>query len=42
MHTTFWLENLKRRPRCTWRNNIRMDLREIGWEGVDGIYLAED
>jgi hypothetical protein len=25
-----------------WKDNIRMDLREIGWEGVDWIYLARD
>jgi hypothetical protein len=23
------------RPRCTWVNNIKMDPREIGWEGMD-------
>jgi len=23
------------RPRRGWKDNIRMDLREIGWEGVD-------
>jgi hypothetical protein len=23
------------RPRRRWENNIRMDLREIGWEGVN-------
>jgi hypothetical protein len=23
-------------------NNIKMDLREIGWEGVDWIDLAQD
>jgi hypothetical protein len=23
-----------RRPRCRWENNIRMDLREAGWEGM--------
>jgi hypothetical protein len=23
-----------------WKYNIRMDLREIGWEGVDSICLA--
>lgn len=22
--------------------NIRMDLQEIGWEGVDWIHLAQD
>jgi hypothetical protein len=29
------------RPRCRWDDNIRMDLREIGWEGVDLILLAQ-
>jgi hypothetical protein len=23
------------RPRCRWVNNIKMDLREIGWHGMD-------
>jgi hypothetical protein len=22
-------------PRCRWVDNIKMDLREIGWDGVD-------
>jgi hypothetical protein len=30
------------RPRRTWEDNIRMDLREIGLEGVDWIHLAQD
>jgi hypothetical protein len=30
-----------RRPRQRWEDNIRMDLREIGWEGVDTIHLAQ-
>ena len=31
------------RPRRTWENNIKMDLREVGWEGgLDWIDLAED
>jgi hypothetical protein len=30
------------RPTCRQEVNIRMDLREIGWEGVDWILLAED
>jgi hypothetical protein len=30
----FWIN-----PR-RWEDNIRMDLREIGWEGVDCIHLA--
>jgi hypothetical protein len=23
------------RRRCRWEDNIKMDLREIGWEGID-------
>jgi hypothetical protein len=23
------------RPRCRWVDNIKMDLREIGWDGMD-------
>jgi hypothetical protein len=30
------------RPWRSWEDNIRMDLREIGWEGVDWIHLAQD
>jgi hypothetical protein len=30
------------RPRCRWVDNIKMDLREIGWNGVDWIDLAQD
>jgi hypothetical protein len=29
-------------PRHRWIDNIRMDLREKGWEGVDWIHLAQD
>jgi hypothetical protein len=25
-----------------WVDNIRMDLREIGWDGMDSIDLAQD
>jgi hypothetical protein len=28
-------------PRLRWED-IRMDLREIGWEGVKWIHLAQD
>jgi hypothetical protein len=31
-----------RRPRQKWEDNIRMDLREIGWGGMDWIDLAQD
>jgi hypothetical protein len=30
------------RPRHRWEDNIRMDLREIGWSGMDWIDLAQD
>jgi hypothetical protein len=29
-------------PRRRWEDNIRMDLKEIGWEVVDWIHLAYD
>jgi hypothetical protein len=25
------------RPRCRWVDNIEMDLREIGWDGMEWI-----
>jgi hypothetical protein len=30
------------RPRCRWMDNIKMDLGEIGWSGVDWIGLSQD
>jgi hypothetical protein len=30
------------RPRHRWLDNIKMDLREIGWGSMDWIDLAED
>jgi hypothetical protein len=30
------------RPRCMWENNIKLDLREIGIDGANQIWLAED
>jgi hypothetical protein len=29
-------------PRRRWVDNIKMDLREIGWDDVDWIDLAQD
>jgi hypothetical protein len=29
------------RPRYRWVDNIRMDLREIGWEGMDWVDVAQ-
>jgi hypothetical protein len=30
------------RLRRRWVDNIKMDLREIGWDGMDWIYLAQN
>jgi hypothetical protein len=30
------------RPRHRWEDDIKMDLREMGWEGVDWIHLDQD
>jgi hypothetical protein len=30
------------RPRRRWEDNIKMDLREIGIDGDNGIRLAQD
>jgi hypothetical protein len=45
----FWIlvetperKRLLGRPRRRWEDNIKMDLREIGWDGVDWIDLAQD
>jgi hypothetical protein len=47
MFTIFSLENLKGRGHSEDQGrdekiNIRLGLREIGWGGVDCIYLAQD
>jgi hypothetical protein len=31
-----------RRPKRRWEANIKMDLREIDWGGMDRIELAQD
>jgi hypothetical protein len=30
------------RPRCRWKNNINMDLQEVGCVCMDWIELAQD
>jgi hypothetical protein len=30
------------RPRRRWEHNIRMDLKEVRWGGMDWIDLAQD
>jgi hypothetical protein len=44
--TPFWSENLKGRRqlgrlRRSWEDNIRIDLRELMWECVNWINLAQ-
>jgi hypothetical protein len=29
------------RPRCMWVDNVKMDLRDIRWDDVDWIDMAE-
>jgi hypothetical protein len=31
-----------RRPRRRWVDNVKMDLREVEWDGRDWIDLAQD
>jgi hypothetical protein len=47
MHIGYWWESQteKRplgRPRHRWVDNIKMDLRQIGWDGMDWIDLAHN
>jgi hypothetical protein len=30
------------RPRRRWEDNIKMDIQEVEWEGVDWIDMAQD
>jgi hypothetical protein len=30
------------RPRRRWVDIIKMDLKEIGWDGMDWIHLVQD
>jgi hypothetical protein len=46
MHIGFSCESRKERdlgrPIRRWKDNIKMDLREIGWGGMDWIDLAQN
>ena len=35
-------KTLPGRPRCRWKDNIKMDLQEVGCRGMDWIELAQD
>jgi hypothetical protein len=30
------------RPRLIWENNVKMDLQEVEWKGMDKIDLAQN
>jgi hypothetical protein len=30
------------RPRYIWKDNIKIDLKETGWKGIDWIHLVQD
>jgi hypothetical protein len=30
------------RPRRRWKNNIKMDLKQIWWVGMNWVHLAQD
>jgi hypothetical protein len=30
-------KRLLAKPRCMWMDNIKLDLREVGWDGMDWI-----
>jgi len=42
VYTVFWWGALMERPRCRWKDNIKMDLPEVGWGGVDCFAQAQD
>jgi hypothetical protein len=47
MHVRYWWKKSEgKRPlgrsRRKWMDNIKMDLREIEWNGVDWIDMAQD
>jgi transposase len=45
MHIGYWWESQKRplgRPIRREVDNIKMDLRDLGWDGVDWIDMAQD
>ena len=47
MQTGFWEKDLRKRDhlhdlRCQLEDNIKMELQEVGWAGMDWIELAQD
>jgi hypothetical protein len=47
MHIGYWRKSQKEkrpqgRPRHRWVDNIKIDLRDIGWDCIDWIDLTQD
>jgi hypothetical protein len=46
MHIGYWWEPEGKRPlgrpRCRWLDSIKINLRELGWGGMDWIDLPQD
>jgi hypothetical protein len=46
MHIGYWWKARRKemtgKTKCRLVDNIKMDLREIGWDGVDWIVMAQD
>jgi hypothetical protein len=47
MHTGFRRGNLKERgrlgrPKLRWKDNIKMNVKGIEWEGMDGSHMAQN
>jgi hypothetical protein len=44
MHIGYWWESQKERGRSRrrWVDNIKMDLREIEWDGMNWMELDQD
>jgi hypothetical protein len=44
--TGFWWGDLRERDHLEhkrrWEDNIKMDLQEVGWGGMECIYVAQD
>ena len=46
MYTGYWWGTLGKEPlersRCRWEDNIKIDLQEVGFGGMDWIEVAQD
>jgi hypothetical protein len=39
---TTWRNRSLERPRCRWKNNIKIDVKKKGWDSVDWILVDQD